>query len=1682
MTFKKNSRNTWFSLAFLLVGTSLILAQDPPPAEPPAEQNQAEALQSSSIRVGGGVKGTDEFLQKRNSGLLMNEFTGQVAFTVDLGGISNHHGLQYDLNLSYFGGAVESIVKTHAKYSTNSWVGLGFSLGKPNISIEGGTDATESNFFHVSQQKYSISLDGSSTSELVPLIEFDNSGQIDNIYTLKNNPYIKVIRHLKLFTNLSLDDPCKKYYYPESSVAFTSNETQVDYWEVIFQNGIKYIFGEPEVQCSGSNYEMCLPIVNQRIQYPLFYKNMNGKPLPSTPRVFFLQNISDRQEKFALWFDYDKIQGPSFSSCVYMDNVHINAHQDAYPLNLERAVYLKEIFATNGASKTNKKTSAIIFHHINKTAYDESIYDATIENPLAYSEKDKLVKIEFQENGKKINEINFSYNANGGNGEQKRMILSSIDQTEQKFNRTRSISKFEYDNIGNGRLDRFTDSQGRIVNFKSEIIETAPLNTTQPITEPGYQDLLAGELIKFDQIMFTREVGNKYYVGIENHTPNGTVLANTNTEGQGYYTTDYTCSLHNGYPLDNGPETPRSLIIKKSMVERVYEFENIGTHWKLKRTIWAPTKSCWNYSRFQVSPDAKYYLWEYPVYNSVNNSAPWEEFGVQRFDSETSTLLFSERLSFGSSGFFLFPEWFAFLDPNNTLRFFVYDSKIGNFKVTCPALNYSGVIEPIDACKPFPAGVLVQPGNDFLAVVNPSAGSLHVIAYNGGLKDYTSGLESSMPPKGDFSSAEYPPGGAGIRPLYHDENYWNRSTPRKFKLSVSGDIIALISTMKPILAGGGENLAKYWKYLLVVGWDGLKMRYLHDEVILCNWGEISNGVDQYDPRVLNLVIGPDYFVLKNYYKYSVDDRRADPQCNSTGKFLCEDKNGIWFYKIDREAWTVKPRILLNYGLQGPTQTNPNSSGGEDVVIKPFQDYLCIERMHPGKGGQSYIPAQAKLTRSVATDGQVTKTWGDHYKFLNSHQNEMSRIYDVKGDTPRDLSNQLGGPEFQVGNANIQGDRILGVELPAYNFGIFLYKYITRLPDVNNALKFKVDYFQLFGKYFSARLVTGGILVSTEFNSTLAPENIGSFRFYPAPFSGRWEDCYMPGTPFIDYKSDALKVRVVTKIEALTKGPNSVGNDAQSVSFEYPTTSPDGAITYRSKNFASGLPEFKYVKKVFPQGSQFTEYRRNEINAQLSESEKQLNGMPIKTWVLPNNTSYKVPGGQVSASQMLGKASIQSPKVFVTQKIKDVSQSYFKNAFKSNVGYRTDYDSRNGQPKISVSKVGTDYLVNLTIFEHDLNPLAVRSDIVRQTATFKFTENPCISTGPDAPCPNLNLAFFNSSIYNMKKAIASNILVQDGDGLPKSTFVWKPAVLGMDYPLLDGNPVSGPGHIWQRQSDILNRQSGNPVAGCKNDAPTETEQLGIFSSIYYGGDNCNPIGSVSNSRISTSAVLTGEEEILATACANGANNCLGSFGNWEKGNAELQSAIVHTGRFAVMTTQQYGPTINLRLGEQPEFMNRKKGLMLSAWIYATANSNPSFTVEFHKVALADHFMDLVTDYVTRNGSFPIGKWVKVEKMITYAELVANNMFNSLPSQDYLRIWLGKGIATTANPVYVDDIRIYPADAQVTTQNYDETGLVTSELDGTNEPIFFEYDVWRNRTGARKKNGMVMSSSAVKLLNE
>ena len=1187
---------------------------------------------------------------------MVNEFTGQAAFNVNLGGITAQNGLSYSLNMSYYGGGQDVFIKTNNQFAPGSWVGSGFTLKPPSISVSGENILLENH-------KYSLSLDGVSQQEMVQI------GSTDE-FVLKNNPYIRIHRTQGVRSTI-LKDRCPN----QLNTLTTYNTPYIANWLVTLTDGTTYLFGGGTGNCDDSEYELCQPIVGNDYKYKPFYTlEQNAK----STVVFFLSRIMDRQAKSAIWFKYDKVQDDVVGSCNVVNTT------PTYTTSLDRAIYLQEIYSTNSPISGDFKTSQILIHSITKA--EEPVNPPLLQNPIAFYENRKLENIRFLENGSLINTLSFNYLASAN-----RMVLDSVLTLAPQLSVSRKFLTLSYF-AGTTRLATMEDASGKIVEFGYGTVESAPLTgTTSAFQFLTLPDPFPDDGIAFPypdtRISVSRQIGNKFYLELENWS-------------QG-------CNF-TGSPGD-------------TWRERLYEFENNGTYWKLKRIFEAPSNSCPNYVDFFLSPDGKYFLWSYNV--GVNSHIQLHDLTTEEANPEP-IYNFDYTLTAGKpyhTEIYTYPDWFAVYNSDFQKNVsFHYKTSAGVWSGVCPAsiapstyaatnanprtANYSGEDEGISACLTFGSPLSIHPGPNFLVVNHTTPGVLHVFAYDGnGIRDYAKGLESTTPVLPNFTVSEVEDG--SLRALARP---WFRTTTGgvKYDNNWAGkvfDLIAVSDNLIAIKSSANDD----WKYLYVLGWDGKQLRYLYDEALYAGQ-DISDRTDE-----LDLVAGPDYFLLKNHFD------GADPAT----------RRGFFYYKVDLKTWKVAQKIKL----AGPSFINANQA---DWVMKAYPDNFFLEVMSQkhdvngnlerGYGYEAFYPA---LTTDTRTSGGIyNHTLNESWAFaLDENRNPVN----MSSEFTRNPS----GYPVNTSNFAAQGDRILGVDTYKIGTGpILTGSYQSWRRNTNNTAtgpKFTRVPLPVFNpgidQYYNARLVSGGTMVAFFVKNSVGEfgeESFTGIRFYPDAFD------LVPSA--VEPANMVQGSTVVTSLKIKMDGALSTGHQIQQITFTYPGVSPEGAIADIYKNFQSGVPNFKYVKKELAEGASVAGFVRDEISAPVPLKDRSLIGTRTKSWVLPDKVGFKKPGGSVDSNFMqvvnLPNGSTES---FTVQNIRDSSRAYFHSAHRGSAVYSTDYDLKNGKPKITVSRVKISstvekYAVKLDIYHQDLVPTYTGPsfDMLRQTAVFQFPADPC----------------------------------------------------------------------------------------------------------------------------------------------------------------------------------------------------------------------------------------------------------------------------------------------------------------------------------------------------------------------
>jgi hypothetical protein len=813
------------------------------------------------------------------------------------------------------------------------------------------------------------------------------------------------------------------------------------------------------------------------------------------------------------------------------------------------------------------------------------------------------------------------------------------------------------------------------------------------------------------------------------------------------------------------------------------------------------------------------------------------------------------------------------------------------------------------------------------------------------------------------------------------------------------------------------------RYLFAFGWDGYQLRFLHQE-ILASYSE-------------NIIYtGPDYFVRR---------------CVNTTE---EDGTGTWYYyKVNLQSWSAVSSNIYPLGMKGMYYW----------TCKAMAGYFFLEKMSD--------PSKSFETATIST--KVLEEL--NYPHLGENQ-----LF-VIGGTSGELAKRVNFSPWTnklLGNINLAGDKMTGLVIPAglanrdwgYFFATLKHGAIdTPVWDVRG-----VYYPPFTESHVSAYPISSGaiFLEMGKFNN--AYYWTGGISFVPE--NQVWE-----GDPnYYQYQP-----QMVRKIYTRTKGSQSIASDGSLKTLAFADYDFQSGTAYyngmmRAANFGKVTKSLSLPNSV-PSDVITTEYLMDRTDedgdSNLPPGKKSLHGTPVVTETNPSGAGSK------KSSQFATIAYSSTPDGLTLKEnvylpfahtITTVVRKGL--ATQTAILRNSSVDSYNGATKVAVQKKGSEYSVTIARFEHEFTG-APPYDLVRQKASYLFTSDPCSKYYADDPCANITPATI-TDIWSQKRAVGSVISKYSEGKFLDETWEWRPAELGVT-PLtsLDGNTSSGK---WVRTGAILQRNRDVAAARAKDISPTVMEKGGVLSTTFYGGPEAYKLGTVVNADRTTCALLSAEEE-------NVAENAFGSFGEWEPAGSALTTELAHTGTRSIKVTQVFGPTVNInyRSGAGDAFWARKKGFKVSGWLYAkgdinssTTDPSPCFIVELRPFGQAPKIYDLVAEY-KQKGQFPYNRWVKVERLIPFADLNANTPDPGA----YLRVWAGKLNSDNTAPVYVDDIRIHPSDATVaSTNNFDELGTITSSLDENNEPVFFRYNLWGVLMGAKDKNGLTRAAKASKRFNE
>lgn len=1526
-----------------------------------AASNETETSLASpgQVQVGGPSSGTpDPLISIMNTSNYANEFTGQPAFSIPLGSISNHGGISHAVNLQYYGGGLEHSNTRKAEFNPTSWVGEGFSLKAPYILAEAkGTLA-------VNDDGYKLSLDGNTQWELIP--------EAINSHTLypKIRPNIQVSR-----SGHSLFDP----------------------WVVRMPDGSKYHFASSGANdaCDAAKNALCLPIVG-----PLFSQLPKNE---KAPVLWYLTSIESKDGAFRIFFEYEKITTG----------------------NADKAIYPKSIYAVNGNTPSSTVVSEIRFRHEPKN----DVVDNSFRDPLAWFESNRLATVYFKNQGDTARTFYLKYQPGPG-----KTRLAQVREASGKHERR--YYQCEYDPVNNWQVKKVIGPSGLAWEYGY---------TATPV-DAVRQDIGIGPFT-FGQIGFTGEYNGKYYVQVA-------------TEPNGFGTSSHLM---------------------------LYEFEHRGSYWKLIRTYTGGVS-------FSMAPDGSYFAlasvganssYKLRLFNPL--AAGLEGVGTVNIDDpvtyppgfnilDTTVWLQSEfplmppgtNAPNGGPQIFAFSDWLAIYKPGyGVVRFFQKDPA-NSWENACPEYGSGSKLDPYvlpPAINSGPGGLgfeLIQPnqnnpcwawtkmtqignlevsdirlldvrqGDNFIAVIlrNVGAtseivnqrwtmgGAIRIFAHVAGQIKWvdpgntiSNGFDDFFPRNPNPLAKGFPTWGS------RDQRWFSQQNPLSIDVSVHGDLVGLL-VRRPI-PDGNINTSNVCLHVFSVDLQQNIFRNVYTRAIAPDEHKVTYGTldNKWSINDSHLFLGRNFLVHKRR-------RQGD-----VSPFF-----HIEAYHFNRVSGKTDMKLLSDINQETRFQT----------AVKIMGDYFFVETMNASES-----PKEKDLDLMPAFRQAVS---GTNYPAAGP-----GRLYRLR---PGTVSTPLAVEEIPINGLNqvtIHEDRFL-----AFNNTVgaknFVYGRINELGNISGAIN------------------------SSTTRSVLCPSGVIEFNRSTTASQLHFYD---------DFKGNLSpeSISVVQQVKVSTKGSASLPGDGseQTIQFNYM-----GATTHY--NAKGRVPNFRNVKRILsgPSSEIVTEYITDFEGSELVGAAQTLHGLSAKVTARPGPVSGRQPGERETQDDYFvseltnapGGQALKKPAHAVRLR-KRSDRSYFFNGQRTTETRHTSFEALNGLPRVTVVKNGSTYQVRAIRFEHEIaeinqQPVPVSTILVRQSADYLF-QSPtdiCSGAGED-PCAGIDSAWL-SAASQRNRALSSQISTYNSDGEIQSVFSWRKKHDTTGLHSLDGTPAI-PQNVseasagkWVKELEILTRAEVIPAMLSKHNGPAVTDRRGVKSTVFYGGLQGLPLAVAENAGKAVCSYLGAEEEETGAG--------FGAFGDWEA-TGSISNDMAHSGTRSVKVTGAFGPTINIHFKQDLEFWARKKGLLISGWMFIPGISSgiptedplPAASIEFRTSALTlpTHVINLIP------GAIPYNRWVKIERLVTWEEM------ESLGGGDpVLRIWFGKAETSPQNalPVYVDDLRIHPVDATMTSRSYDVRGRETAILNTANLPVYPEYDVWDDGIGAKDDRGKAYSASALKRSGE
>lgn len=395
------------------------------------------------------------------------------------------------------------------------------------------------------------------------------------------------------------------------------------------------------------------------------------------------------------------------------------------------------------------------------------------------------------------------------------------------------------------------------------------------------------------------------------------------------------------------------------------------------------------------------------------------------------------------------------------------------------------------------------------------------------------------------------------------------------------------------------------------------------------------------------------------------------------------------------------------------------------------------------------------------------------------------------------------------------------------------------------------------------------------------------------------------------------------------------------------------------------------------------------------------------------------------------------------------------------------DTISGQPRATVQKIGSNYLVSQTIlgsqtFLADGQYTVTFRVPLQQVQYYPIDFNPATRIKLSNP----SALIFNDSMVSSQKMTYS---VNEPNQI-EAMYLWQ----ARDYSV--SNNALKTGNVGNFRADtgfvlksrITERNNYGQVK------ETEVPVIGGLrrNCTIYEGSRSLPVAQFVGAACSDASAATAENGALLSVLSLEQNN------NWEMAGTVIDSIQVFDGLYSYKVIDSYGPTRNIVLKEVQKY---KYDYVISVWAYATS-VKPMLIAEFRR---ADKSIYKVVGKYEPVETFKTNKWQRWELVLNYDELEESGLFTDSNSVgNFLRVWMGLGEpqGDESRVLYVDNMIAYPSSATFALSSYRKDGQVLSSTNLNNETIRKIYDKNHIQRTGRDPKGRIFQDKANHYLSE